>query len=178
MREQLNNPLEGLISEKHREHFYTKEEYHRSRELRGEKGETILNRLIHSLKECLPKVEDEALREKLSGLIEDITKSALRYIDARIELVRTADQAHKDKEAIMSADQSRRSAHLRLVDSIRIACRNIVQNVEGFQLETDVADLIGDAEDEHVRDRVAHAAIDLVWELLNREEDEQMAPNK
>lgn len=178
MRDQLNNPLEGLISEKHREHFYTKEEYERSRELRGEKGETILNRLIHSLKECLPKVEDEALREKLSGLIEDITKSALRYIDARIELVRTADQAYKDKEAITSADRSRRSAHLRLVDSIRIACRNMIQNVEGFQLEADLAVLVGDTADELVRDRVAHAAIDLVWELLNREEDEQMAPNK
>lgn len=178
MRDQLNHPLEGRLSEQHREHFYTKEEYERSRELRGEKRETKLKRLIDSLKRGLPEVEDEELREKISGLIEDITKSALRYINARIELVRTADQSYKDKEAIMSADRSRRSAHLRLVDSIRIACRNITQNVEGFQLEADVADLIGDSADEHVRDRVTQAAIDLVWELLNREEDEQMAPNK
>lgn len=178
MRDQPNHPLEGLLSEKHREHFYTKEEYDRSRELRGEKGETKLKRLIDSLKESLPEVEDEGLREKLSELIDDITKSALRYINARIELVRTSDQAYKDKDAIMSADRSRRSTHLRLVDSIRIACRNMIQNVEGFQLETDVADLIGDSEDERVRDRVSHAAIDLVWELLNREEDEQLTPNK
>lgn len=177
MRDQLNHPLAGLLSEKHRKHFYTKEEYERSRELRGEKEGTKLKRLIVSLKESLPEVEDEKLREKLSGLIEDITKSTLRYINARIELVRTADQTYKDKEAITSADRSRRSAHLRLVDSIRIAYRNIVQNVDGFKLETDVADLIGDSADERVRDRVAHAAIDLVWELLNREEDEQTAPN-
>lgn len=178
MHDQPNHPLDGLLSEKHREHFYTKEEYERSRELRGEKEGTKLKRLITSLKEELSKVEDEELREKLSGLIEDITKSALRYINARIELARTADQTYKDNEAITSADRSRRAAHLRLVDSIRIACRNITQNVEGFQLETDVTDLIGDSADERVRDRVARAAIDLVWELLNREEDEQMAPNK
>lgn len=178
MRDQLNHPLAGLISEHHREHFYTQEEYERSRELRGERAATKLTRMVNLMKETLPKVADAELRGKLSGLVDEITRSSLRYIDERIELVKVANQPYRDNEAIMSVDRSRRSAHVRLVDAIRIACRNFVQNVEGFHVDEDMTDLIGDSTNADVRDRVAHAAIDLVWELLNQEEDAARIANK
>ncbi|MBI4257139.1 hypothetical protein HY626_03745 [Candidatus Uhrbacteria bacterium] len=176
--QQQQHPLEGSITETHREHFFTKEDYQRSRELRGEKEVTKFTRLINLMKETLEKIEDPKIRETISDLVNEITRSALRYIDARINLVRVAGQESKDKEAIMSADRSRRTAHIRLVDSIRIACRNLIQQVENFQVPDDIADLVGEFQDTHVKEQVAQAAIDLVWEMLNEEEDATRLINK
>ncbi len=156
------------LSEAHREHFYTKEDYERSRELRGEEKKTTLGRMIDLMTTSLDDIEDEERREKFRTLVDDITASAVRYIDARISHIRSADS--KMKSAIMDADRARRAAHLRLVDSIRIASRNFVKEIDGWGLEEDMGHLVGDSENYEIRERVAQAAIDLIWEMLNEEE--------
>ena len=72
----------------------------------------------------------------------------------------------------MEADRARRFAHIRLVDSIMIACRNFASTAEGWTVEKDIAQLVGSGDDDRVRDVVAAAAIDFVWQLLDQEESQ------
>lgn len=163
-----SHPLEGQLGEYHRIHFYENE----GREAESERGEgkiydTRLSRLTKQLSDALENVPPDK-REAFNKMIVAITSASLSYIDSRIGLIKASKS--QDTLAIAEADRARRFAHIRLVDSIRIACRNFVSSVEGWTVDKDIAELVGDSENAHIRDVVAAAAIDFVWELLDKED--------
>ena len=163
-----SHPLEGQIGEYHRIHFYENE----GRGAEAERGEgkiydTRLSRLTKQMNDSLESIAAEK-REVFKKMVDDITRASLKYIDSRIGLLNASKS--QDKQAIMDADRARRFAHIRLVDSIMIACRNFASTAEGWMMEADVAQLVGNSEDPRVRDTVAAAAIDFVWQLLDQEE--------
>ncbi len=162
-----SHPLEGQLGEYHRIHFYENE----GRGAESERGEgkiydTRLSRLTKQMSDSLESIPAER-REVFKNLVDDITRSSLKYIDSRIGLISASKS--QDKQAIMEADRARRFAHIRLVDSIMIACRNFASTAEGWIVEADVAQLVGSGDDARVRDTVAAAAIDFVWQLLDQE---------
>ncbi len=163
-----SHPLEGQLGEYHRIHFYENE----GRGAESERGEgkiydTRLSRLTKNMNDSLENIPQEK-REVFKKMVDGITSASLSYIDSRIGLINASKS--QDKERIMEADRARRFAHLRLVDSIRITCRNFVSNIEGWTVDKDIAELVGDSDDPRVRDVVAAAAIDFVWELLDKED--------
>ncbi|MBI5793586.1 hypothetical protein HZA87_00660 [Candidatus Uhrbacteria bacterium] len=164
----MPHPMEGQIGEHHRIHFYENE----GRGSESERGEgkiydTRLSRLTKQLSDSLEQIPVEK-REVFKQLIDAITRSSLSYIDSRIGLINASKSGNKD--AIMEADRARRVSHIRLVDSIRIACRNFATNIEGWTIEKDVAEIVGSGDDSRIRDMVAEAAIDFVWQLLDEED--------
>lgn len=168
MKSPESHPLEGQLGEYHRIHFYENE----GRGVESERGEgkiydTRLSRLSKQLNDSLESVPPEK-REIFKKMVDEITRSSLAYIDSRIGLIKASKS--QDKLAIQEADRARRFAHIRLVDSIRIACRNFASNVEGWMVDKDIAELVGDSDDPRLRDAVAAAAIDFVWELLDKED--------
>lgn len=162
------HPLEGQIGEPHRTHFYQNEKRgHESERGEGKYYDTRLSRLIQKMNDTLEHIP-ERKREIFKKMVDAISRASLSYIDSRIGLIKASQS--QDKQLKMEADRARRFAHLRLVDSIRIACRNLASNVEGWTVDTDVAELVGESENPRVRDVVAAAAIDFVWELLDKED--------
>lgn len=163
-----SHPLEGQLGEYHRIHFYKNER----RGVESERGEgkrydTRLSRLTKQLNDALEHIPEEK-RAVFEKMVDEITRSSLSYIDARIKLINASKS--KDKLAIGEADRARRFSHIRLVDSIRIACRNFASILENWTIEKDIAQLVGDSENSIIRDAVAEAAIDFVWELLDKED--------
>jgi hypothetical protein len=163
-----DHPMHGRLNDTHRQHFYTQEDYERSRELKGREKRTTLSRLIDLMKDALPEIEEDQKRETMKKLVDDITNSSIRYIDTRISLVMASGS--RNKNAIIEADRARRAAHIRLTDTIRIACRNFVKEVEDWRIEDDMSPIVGASDNRTTREAVANAAIDMVWEMLHAEE--------
>ncbi len=141
--------------------------------------ETLMSGLLADLIDRVSCVEDEKRRDVLKKTVQAVESGMFRYIMTRIELA--AVRATKNSEAssygrmdegtrqsFMDADASRRRAHIALVDSINVAVRNIFKDSEE-PLPEEFHGLVGDSADESVRERVAVAAIDYVYKVLDEE---------
>lgn len=107
MKNPESHPLEGQLSEYQRIHFYENE----GRGTESERGEgkiydTRLSRLTKQLNDALEHVPEEK-REVFKKMVDEITRSSLSYIDARIKLINASKS--KDKLAIGEADRARGS---------------------------------------------------------------------
>lgn len=166
------HPLKGIVTDIHREHLYGRE-YDTSREIRKEGGPSKLSLLIEQFTNALKDIEDAKKREAIRKLVDDIAKSSLGYINARISHILALSWAESDKNGLERLDRLRQTAHSRLADAIKIATRNLVKEATGFQLDETFTDLVGEYQDVRVRQGVEKAAIDFVWELLIAEEEEK-----
>jgi hypothetical protein len=163
-----------MITDVHREHFWGEGEKPERGEAIRERGEpAVLRKLVDHLNAAAENVGDEAKRERIRGLIAEIPRCAIRYIDTRIQMWIVDHEPNRSNVASEAASKTRSLAHTRLVDSIRIAVRNTVESADGFALDRQTAELVGDSDDLALRARVADAAVDLVWDMLNAEEENE-----
>lgn len=168
------------IPEEVREHFYTQEERHSLEALEGEGRvyETKMHLFLEHLTERLESAEiDPEKQERIEGLVRDIQTKSFNYIDSRIAFARAAEALRYSgtsaQSVVMEADQRRRAAHNALLDSIQIATRNVISmSRDEGPLPPEFHELVDKAEGGY-REKVANAAIDYVWQQLDREEWEE-----
>lgn len=123
------------------------------------------------LMEFLQKKAEEYEYTKAERLLRACRNAIFHYIDSRARFVDAVDAFNKfpdQKDARTEADRARRSAHIALVDAIRIAVRNVIQHA-GIELPADFRSFVGEGEDPGVRERVAKLANDYAFACLDHE---------
>jgi hypothetical protein len=157
-------------------HFASGEEYRSvNPENESEPYETSMSRFLGHLRGLLDRVDAEK-RDAFAKLLDDVEKTALRYIKTRIGFARAASRLAYDpsegvKRGVEQSDRTRRLAHNALIDALAIASRNFVKETEE-PLPEDLAFLV-QREDGGHRERVADATIDYVWQLLDKERSQK-----
>lgn len=165
-------------------HFWNQERRHSPEVVKGEgrRYETSLTQLLNYLRSLELPTEHLNRLEKFCHQLE---ASAFSYVETRIEFSRASQQRVNleinDWQKLMEqVDRSRRVAHDRLIDALRIVTRNYAKVAEENQIPWDLPvdgkKLLNSMTDGN-RDSVAHAAIDFVWKIMDEEEaDEKSHP--
>ena len=156
-------------------HFQKRHERPLSQETENRNHPVIFETLLSYLRVEIGEME-ETKKEKMEHLVQEMEQAAFRYIESRVEFLKQTmtngkSERREDLKIIENVDRNRRLAHIRLVDSVRIACRNVVQET-GISLPEKFSLLIGSGEDYATRERVARAVIDYTWKLLEQDLEE------